>query len=231
LDLEDLLIQGFHPLQQDQEHLLPLLTPEFRLQRSAEFAGVYRHYHSCLMRTILIGNVIQIIKPENGLGVEVVLPSLIDPSAAPPGYATVEMTTLIPHAEARSWFPTPVGGDLNAWERSDAYRARRAELGDRLIALAETAIPDLRRHIVLRSDATPVTMARFDWSTDGAIYGVRTAERFRGSKSPLPGLVLAGSANFGGGTEAVVMSGAMAADALVPGLLRRGTPAIETRAA
>ncbi|MCC7348503.1 MAG: amine oxidase, partial [Variibacter sp.] len=76
--------------------------------------------------------------------------------------------------------------------------------------------------IVLRSDATPVTMTRFDWSTDGAIYGVRTNQRFHGSKSPLPGLVLAGSANFGGGTEAVVISGAAAAEALMPGLLRRG---------
>ena len=172
-----------------------------------------------------------IIKSDKDWGVEVVLPSLIDPSAAPVGYSTVEMTTLIPQAEARSWFPVAPGGDLDAWERSDAYRARRAALGDRLIDLAETAIPDLRRHIVLRSDATPVTMARFDWSTDGAIYGVSTAERFRGSKSPLPGLVLAGSANFGGGTEAVVISGALAADSLMPGLLRRPRAAVEPRQA
>lgn len=173
----------------------------------------------------------QIIKPIEDMGVEVVLPSLIDPSAVPAGYSTVEMTTLIPHAEARSWFPTEAGEDLNAWEHSDAYRARRAALGDRLIALAETAIPDLRSHIVLRSDATPVTMARFDWSTDGAIYGVRASARFRGSKSPVPGLVLAGSANFGGGTEAVVISGAMAADTLMPGLLRRGHAPDATRRA
>ena len=164
----------------------------------------------------------QNIKPAAGMGVEVVLPSLIDPAAAAAGYSTVEMTTLIPHAEARSWFPTTMGEDINAWERSDAYRVRRAALGDHLIELAETAIPDLRRHIVFRSDATPVTMARFDWSTDGAIYGVHRSERFPGSRSPLPGLVLAGSANFGGGTEAVVISGATAADTLMPGLLRRG---------
>ena len=173
----------------------------------------------------------QIIRPESGIGVEVVLPSLVDPTAAPAGYATVEMTALIPHAEARSWFPTVVGEDIGAWERSAAYRARTTALGDRLIASAEAAIPDLRRHIVLRSDATPVTMARFDWSTDGAICGVRASERFRGSKSPLPGLVLAGSANFGGGTEAVVISGATAADTLMPGLLRRRRAAVETRRA
>ncbi len=172
-----------------------------------------------------------IIGPADGMGVEVVLPSLIDPTAAPAGFSTVEMTTLIPHAEARSWFPALLGDDMTSWEHSADYRARRAALGDRLITLAEAAIPDLRRHIVLRADATPVTMARFDWSTDGAIYGVLANERFHGSKSPLPGLVLAGSANFGGGTEAVVISGATAADTLMPGLLRRGRAAIETRRA
>jgi hypothetical protein len=71
-------------------------------------------------------------------------------------------------------------------------------------------------------------MARFDWSTDGAIYGVLRSERFPGSKTPVAGLVLAGSANFGGGTEAVVMSGATAADTLIPGLLRR-SPALAPR--
>lgn len=124
---------------------------------------------------------------------------------------------LVAHAAAREWFPLEAGADLAAWQRSDAYRARCAAFGDRMIATAEAVIPDLRRHIVLRSDATPVTMARFDWSTDGAIYGVQTRERFHGSESPLPGLALAGNANLGGGTEAVVMSGALAADTLIPG--------------
>jgi all-trans-retinol 13,14-reductase len=111
----------------------------------------------------------QNMKSVDGMDLEVVLPSLIDPTAAPTGYATVEMTTLIPHAEALSWFPTTAGDGINSWERSAAYRARKTALGDRLIALAEAAIPDLRRHIVFRSDATPVTMAHFDWSADGAI--------------------------------------------------------------
>ncbi len=172
-----------------------------------------------------------LIEPGDGMGVEVVLPSLIDPTAAPVGYSTVEMTTLVPHAEARSWFPAEAGEDMASWEHSAEYRARRTAFGDRMIALAEVAIPDLRRHIVLRSDATPVTMARFDWSTNGAIYGVRANERFRGSKSPLPGLVLAGSANSGGGTEVVIISGALAADTLMPGLLRKVPATMDTRKA
>jgi phytoene dehydrogenase-like protein len=158
-----------------------------------------------------------------GIGAEVVFPSIADPSAAPPGYATVEITTLLPHQEARTWFDNGAGVDAD--ERTGAYRARRAAMGDRLVDVAETVIPDLRRHILFRADATPVTMARFDWSTDGSIYGIRRTERYRGSKSPLPGLVLAGSANFGAGTEAVVISGAVAADTLLPGLLRSHPPA------
>jgi predicted NAD/FAD-dependent oxidoreductase len=42
--------------------------------------------------------------------------------------------------------------------------------------------------------------------------------RLQGAKSPLPGLVVAGSATHGAGVEAAVISGACAANALVPGL-------------
>jgi phytoene dehydrogenase-like protein len=59
----------------------------------------------------------QNMKSVDGVDLEVVLPSLIDPTAAPTGYATVEMTTLIPHAEALSWFPTTAGEGINSWER------------------------------------------------------------------------------------------------------------------
>ena len=39
----------------------------------------------------------------------------------------------------------------------------------------------------------------------------------KGSKSPISGLVVAGSMNFGPGVEAAVLSGAWAAEALRPG--------------
>ncbi len=45
-------------------------------------------------------------------------------------------------------------------------------------------------------------------------------------RGPLPGLVVAGSATHGAGVEAAVISGAYAANALVPGLLAR--PAVQT---
>jgi hypothetical protein len=43
---------------------------------------------------------------------------------------------------------------------------------------------------------------------------------------PLRNLVLAGAATHGPGVEAVVMSGAYAAEALVPGLLRQRAMAV-----
>jgi hypothetical protein len=47
------------------------------------------------------------------------------------------------------------------------------------------------------------------------------AARLKGAKSPVRNLVVAGAGNAGAGVEAVVISGAEAAEALVPGLLAR----------
>jgi phytoene dehydrogenase-like protein len=156
---------------------------------------------------------------EPGVGVETL--SLVDPGAAPPGHATVGIITLLPHAEAERWFPSEAGNEWKDWRRSPAYEERKTAFGDRMIAVAEKVIPDLSRHIVYRADASPVTYARYDWTSAGAIYGVSPDGRLKGAKSPVPGLVIAGSATHGPGVEAAVISGACAANALVPGLLAR----------
>ncbi|RBP16156.1 phytoene dehydrogenase-like protein [Roseiarcus fermentans] len=153
----------------------------------------------------------------NGIGVEIL--SKVDPSAAPAGHATVALIKLLTHEEARAWFPAPPGGDEKAWRRSNAYSERKREIADAMIAAAETVLPDLGKHIVHRSEASPVTYARYDRSSTGAIYGVERAARLRGAKSPIRGLVVAGAATHGPGVEAVAISGARAAEALVPGLL------------
>jgi hypothetical protein len=53
------------------------------------------------------------------------------------------------------------------------------------------------------------------------VYGVRGASI--AARSPVRGLVFAGSATHGAGFEAVTISGASAAEALLPGVLARGT--------
>jgi len=90
-----------------------------------------------------------------------------------------------------------------------------------MIAAAEKVIPGLSGHIVYRDEASPVTFTRYDWSSTGSIYGMRQTARLKGARSPIPGLVVAGSATHGPGVEAALISGACAADALLPGLLAR----------
>ncbi|MCG6204704.1 NAD(P)/FAD-dependent oxidoreductase [Rhodopseudomonas sp. HC1] len=148
--------------------------------------------------------------------------STCDSTAAPPGHSILSLIALVPHAEAQGWFPAEGGGnDYKAWRQSEDYLRRKRELGDRMIAAAETVIPNLSQHIVYRTDASPVTYARYDWASAGSIYGMSTAGQLKGSKTPLPNLVIAGGGNIGAGVEAVVISGAHAAEALVPGLLAR----------
>ncbi len=145
--------------------------------------------------------------------------SLVDPTAAPPGHATIAIITLVPYAEAQRWFPAEGDDGWNEWRRSADYEDRKTAFGDRLIAAAEKVIPGLSSHIVYRTDASPVTYARYDYTSAGSIYGMSKSGRLKGAKSPVPGLVVAGSATHGPGVEAAVISGACAANALVPGLL------------
>jgi phytoene dehydrogenase-like protein len=155
------------------------------------------------------------------MGVGLANMSQLDGTAAPPGHSTLMLISIMPYAVARNWFPSKGGEDWSQWRHSDEYEARKQELGDRMITAAETVIPDLRQHIVYRADASPVTYARYDWTSYGAIYGISKQGRLNGSKSPIRNLVIAGSGNAGAGVEAVLISGAEAAEALRPGLLSR----------
>jgi all-trans-retinol 13,14-reductase len=66
-----------------------------------------------------------------------------------------------------------------------------------------------------------MTFARYDWSSGGAIYGIARQHRFRGTKSPIPGIYLAGAGNMGPGVEAVMIAGAWTAAAIKPGVLAK----------
>jgi all-trans-retinol 13,14-reductase len=152
---------------------------------------------------------------EPGIGITAM--SLIDPQAAPAGCSTLTITSLQPQARAGEWF----SGDWKQARQTPDYQDHKRQFGDRLIAMAEKVIPGLSDHIVYRDEASPVTFTRYDWSTLGSIYGVSQKDRLKGSKSPIQGLVVAGSSTHGPGVEAAVISGAFAADALLPGLLAR----------
>lgn len=156
---------------------------------------------------------------DGGVGTAIMLPSIVDPTAAPEGFGTIELLRLLPPSAAEGWFQ---GDDVESYEsrrRSEDYKTRKAQACDALVDAAATIFPDLRSHIVMRVDATPVTFARYDWSSLGAIYGVVPSDVFKGTMSPLRGLYLAGAGNFGPGIEAVFISGARTAEEIMPGLL------------
>ena len=163
------------------------------------------------------------VKTPDGLAVGLVSPSRIDPSAAPQNCGTLELITLLPQAEAKHWIPDPAQNDDPEHRKSAAYEQAKTEFGNRLIAAAEQLLPDLRQHIICRVDASPLTFARYDWASGGSIYGLAKPDRFKGTKSPVPNLYLAGAGNIGPGVEAVMISGARVAHAILPGLLARKT--------
>jgi phytoene dehydrogenase-like protein/uncharacterized membrane protein len=141
-----------------------------------------------------------------GNGLAIAVPSLVDPSLAPEGHSALTLVTLVPPAEAAAWD-----------RKAPGYSALKRTLGESLIARADAILPGLQRHIVYRQDATPATFARYAWTSGGAIYGPAVGARRPPLKSPIEGLVLAGSGVFpGAGVEAVVISGVYAAEALCP---------------
>ncbi|MEW5762695.1 MAG: FAD-dependent oxidoreductase [Bacillota bacterium] len=142
-----------------------------------------------------------------GEGLGMAVPSRLDPGLAPEGHAVLLLLTLIPQEEARTWN-----------RHAPDYASRKRACGDRLIALAERAIPGLASHIVFREEATPATFARYAWSTGGAVYGPALGQWRPPMKGPVAHLYLAGAGTFPGpGIEAVVISGTLAADAIYTG--------------
>lgn len=196
-----------------REHLAPTFVAEVAsLQPACSAVAV----HLAVKGEITAPPIIHVATGGTKLGI--VLPSRVDPDAAPDGYTTMELLQLVPHREAKTWFSADEV--LARQRRAPAYLARKAAIGDRLLAVAETVFPGLAADIVMRADASPLTYARYDRASDGSIYGMDGMPR-PGSKSPLRNLVLAGAATHGAGIEAVMISGARAAEALVPGISGR----------
>ena len=125
----------------------------------------------------------------------ITVPTLVDPSLAPPGQHLLVLTTLVAAQQSASW------RDLKA-PRTEA-----------LLRRAERRLPGLRASLRLAEAATPRTMERYTRNSGGAIYGfdVTPAQVGPGrldNKTPLAGLYLAGHwTRPGGGVAGVVRSG------------------------
>ncbi len=149
---------------------------------------------------------ITIVSSQAGIGVGISIPSLVDPQLAPPGHAGIELLGFVSSEEAATW-------DRNAPD----YEARKRKACDSLVEQAAKLIPGLEEGIIFREDSTPRTFEHFAWVENGAIYGPAIGAERPPAKTPIRGLVLAGSSVFPGpGVEAVVISGALAAHAIDP---------------
>ena len=139
-------------------------------------------------------------------GVGIAISSNLDPSLAPEGHACVNVITILP----------PEAYDAFGERGTPEYRARKRAFADELVEKASRLIPGLRERVVVMDAATPKTFERYTLNPRGAIYGL---DQSAGAperpyfKTPVKGLYLVGASTFpGGGIEAVVISGIIAAN-------------------
>jgi len=128
-----------------------------------------------------------------------------DRESAPPGHRAVMIST---HC------------DLEDWEglRAEEYERRKAEIGERLVALARRVYPELGRRAAVWEVATPRTYERFTRRPRGAVGGVRqTLANSNQQAIPhdigVPGFWLAGDTTWPGlGTVACVLGSRLVAE-------------------
>lgn len=138
-----------------------------------------------------------------------------------PGQTNLQAMTLVPGDHA-FWgvHGGPAAGER--YRRNDVYRARKAEIADRVVAAGERALPGLRDAIVYQEEATPITHERFVRSSGGTSYGIAaTPEQFLfhrpAAPTEIPGLFLCGASTIRGHGIAGVMVGGLWAAAAALG--------------
>jgi prolycopene isomerase len=145
---------------------------DLREQGAAHEAFLYRHWdHEDTYRDILAGR-------PGGMWANV--PTLVDPSLAPPGEHLVILTALAPYDIGRPWAEVR---DRYAEQMLDAFDA--------------ALFPGLKDNLTFMETATPLTLERFTLNHRGAIYGWAVTPNQVGTKrlahdTPIDGLYLAG---------------------------------------
>ncbi len=128
------------------------------------------------------------------------IPTLLDPSLAPPGHHIV-------HTFTPSW--------LEDWQGLSpaAYQARKEAAADRVIQRLESIFPDLSTHLDYQEIGTPRTHRRF-LGRDAGTYGPIPRRKLPGllgmpfNRTAIPGLYCVGDSTFPGqGLNAVAFSG------------------------
>jgi phytoene desaturase len=127
------------------------------------------------------------------------VPTLADPSLAPPGEHLFVLTTLVGYEPAERW------------------RSEKARATDALLALADGVVPGLAGATTFLEGGTPRTLERYTRNEAGALYGFALSPDQVGpgrpaATTPVAGLLLAGHwTQPGGGVYGVLASGVEAA--------------------
>jgi phytoene desaturase len=136
-------------------------------------------------------------------GVGIVIPSMADPSLAPPGEHAVIVRALAPYDIGRPW------------------EEERERYTDALLDLCEQVFPGFREHVKFSVSATPHALERFTGNYRGASYGWEsTPDQLASSRikreTPVGGLYLAGAwTEEGPGALRVLVSGITTARVLL----------------
>lgn len=131
------------------------------------------------------------------------IPSVLDPSLAPPGKHVIHAYTLEP------W---------EGWQRGVNYNPRKRQRAEPLYRALEKIIPDLRDRIEVELIGTPLTHQRFLRRYRGTYGPAIAAEKglFPSCKTPIAGLLRVGDSTMPGiGVPAVAASGILCANSLV----------------
>lgn len=138
------------------------------------------------------------------------IPSLLDPSLAPPQKHSLHIYT-------------PGNEPYSLWQgmdrRSKVYAQQKQERAQVMWRALERIIPDVRSRIEVEQVGTPLTHERY-LRRDRGTYGpaIRAGSGlFPGATTPLPRLLCCGDSTFPGiGLPAVAASGMIAAHTLIP---------------
>jgi prolycopene isomerase len=116
------------------------------------------------------------------------IPTLLDPSLAPPKKHLIKVLVYAPYHHQEEW------GKGNI----EIYRRTKEDFSQKILQQLESKlIPDLRNHLLFYESATPLTLERYTGNQMGAMYGLASTPNQIGNfrphhRTPIPGLFQVG---------------------------------------
>jgi phytoene dehydrogenase-like protein len=116
------------------------------------------------------------------------IPTLLDPSLAPPRQHLIKVLVNVPYYYQEAWGKGDPG----------RYRRIKEEFSQKILQQLEAKlVPNLRSHLLFYEAATPLTLERYTGNEMGAMYGLASTPQQIGNlrpshQTPIPGLFQVG---------------------------------------